>query len=1068
VLASALLVWAQANTGSISGQIVSQSGGPVPNAAVTVTNINTNASLRVVAGADGSFTVVSVPPGTYRVTVDNPGFRTLIREDVQVVAATPARLELTLEPGAQGEVTRVHAESEASTAQTDSGEVSHPFPTKTVEDLPILDRNVEQIPELATGITPPEALVDPVFDPQRSRQYSVNGQGEIGAIYQNRRMDGLQNVEPYTGVTTRVPANQDIQAFNVITANPKPQYGWSGGSVEPYSTRTGTVGQIHGSLFEFNSFSWLMARNVFNTSPSPAPTYAFNQFGGTIGAPVIKDKLFFFGSYENDLMRGRNTQLFSVPTPAFRAGNFTAVPGTVLGGAIPAGSISPVASALLPFIPTPNLPGIANNYVTNLPFHDDVQRFDGRVDLRATEKTSAFARYGYTRGYALDASPINLIGTSPEGKTGAHNAALSLTHVFGVATTGEGRIGYQRYQDNVYAANNPIGLGIANLPTSALPSIAIAGLPPIGSFLGYPAFANSSTGLPLLGPSIGAPVGIDNTIEYATNWTHIHGRHTFTAGASIWQIRSDGFRSSPFSPAGEFVFSGTGPSAGIPFAGNSAGGFFPGAFGSFLTGTPSLVGVSNTLITPAERTRYYEGFVGDAIKLTSHFTIDLGVRYDVFAPPSVSRSGGAAIFDPFSNSLRIAGFGIDKLGGVRYDTDNIAPRIGFAFSPTTRTVIRGGYGISYFPPTLAFSSGYLNPISASAQTGIIGSATPAGTFSTLPTAIPFAAGTGGVITPAPNSTFAFGTTTPSTPYVQTYSLMVQQDLHAGALLSLAYVGSLGRSLPYSREFNAATGGVGLSGLPLLAPFGRTASTVYRDYGLTSNYNSLQANLRKTFGHYIALTGSYTYSKAMDHGSNPFVPLVRSTSAEYGPADFDRTHILTISHLIQIPIGAGSHHWNSGFVGEAIGGWQLNGILRWATGTPFSILAAPTIPGTPYAYANVAGSVGRDASGGFNTAAFAAAPAGFMGDAGRNLLRGPGFRNYDLSLFRIFSFRERAKFELRGEAYNLTNSPYFANPVNFVGASNFGAFVQTLGTNGSLGNLSGLGNRQIHLVARVTF
>jgi hypothetical protein len=251
----------------------------------------------------------------------------------------------------------------------------------------------------------------------------------------------------------------------------------------------------------------------------------------------------------------------------------------------------------------------------------------------------------------------------------------------------------------------------------------------------------------------------------------------------------------------------------------------------------------------------------------------------------------------------------------------------------------------------------------------------------------------------------------------------------------------------------------------LAAFGRTASTIERGYGLNNNYNSLQVNLRKQFQHYISFIGSYTYSKALDYSSNPFVPIIGATPRNYGPADYDRTHIFSLSHVIQIPIGAGSGRLSSGRIGEALGGWQLNGIFRWATGTPFSVLADPAAcgcPGLPYAYANAVQPISSNAEAGFNPAAFAA-PSGSIGNTGRNILRGPGFKTYDLSLFRSFSLRERAKFELRGEAYNLFNTPLFANPVNVVGSANLGLITHTLSP-----NMINSNNREFHLAAKIIF
>ncbi|HZS50651.1 MAG TPA: TonB-dependent receptor [Bryobacterales bacterium] len=1077
---SSVVAWGQA-AGTISGKVISPSGAAVPEAAVSITNTGTGASQRVLTGPDGGFLVSGLAPGTYKVAVENPGFTTAVRENIQLAADSPVTLELVLEAGAPGQ-TKVEAQSSTSAVQDSSGQKSQLFGERQITDTPIIDRNRQQLQELVTGVTPPEAMLAPALDPQRNRQYSVNGQQALGVL-QSRKLDGSQNIETYLGISDHIPTNEAIQTFNVVTSNPRAMYGITAGSSEPVFNRTGT-NEIHGDVFEFNSFSWLRARPVFDNSPNPAPTYAFNQFGGSVGGPIVKNRIFFFGAYEGDIQRGQNTLITTVPTAAFRSGDFSGVPGLTLfnpatgtssgagrfpfvGNLIPASAISPMASALLPFIPLPNRPGTEDNFMRNVPFHNDGNRADGRVDFRASDHTSFFARYAFSRFFALDESPLgSLIGNTQEGNMHAHNGALNLTHVFSPGVTTEGRFSMYRYDDKLYgpSLNSPLAatIGVSNLPSSALPSILISGMAPIGTKLGYPTFISSMNGLPVIGPTAGFPgTSVNNDFEWTSNWNITRGRHNVNWGVDVWHIRSDGFRNPLFSPAGEFDF-GAG-ATGVPGVALAASGLFPSAFAAFLAGAPTQVGVQSFAVTPSYRTTYYSGFVNDVVRVGGRLTLDLGLRYDIFSPLSTRRAGDAAIYNPADNTLRLVGVdGVSDRGNVKYDFDNVAPRFGFALKLTDKTVVRGGYGITYFPAATMFAGGYLNPIAFTAQAGAPGSFAVAGGVISLPAPAAPSSATAGLIAAPPNQTFVFGPPHPETPYVQSYSVSVQQDFGANTLLDIAYIGSLGRELPFSREINFV--GPGATDFPLAA-FGRTASTIERGYGLNNNYNSLQVNLRKQFQHYISFIGSYTYSKALDYSSNPFVPIIGATARNYGPADYDRTHIFSLSHVIQIPIGAGSGRLNSGRIGEALGGWQLNGIFRWATGTPFSVLADPAAcgcPGLPYAYANAVQPISSNAEAGFNPAAFAA-PSGSIGNTGRNILRGPGFKTYDLSLFRSFSLRERAKFELRGEAYNLFNTPLFANPVNVVGSANLGLVTHTLSP-----NMINSNNREFHLAAKIIF
>jgi hypothetical protein len=300
-----------------------------------------------------------------------------------------------------------------------------------------------------------------------------------------------------------------------------------------------------------------------------------------------------------------------------------------------------------------------------------------------------------------------------------------------------------------------------------------------------------------------------------------------------------------------------------------------------------------------------------------------------------------------------------------------------------------------------------------------------------------------------------------TPYVQNFDFLIQHDLgRYGLIASVGYVGNLGRELPYSLETNAAAAGAGVLGQPFnTAQFGRTASTIERLTGLTSNYNSLQANLTKRFSQNLSFTMAYTYSRALDYGGglNPLLNNLNVPS-NYGPADFDRTHMFTLSHVWRLPIGADSNFLHEGVLGKILGPWQIDGVFSWVSGTPFTLTADPTLcncPGnTPTASAVVTGTstafIPVPTSFGFLPIpyqalnfAYTQPAANTFGNLGRNSVRGPGFANYNVSLFRSFVLHEQARLEFRTEAYNLTNSVHFANPVGNVSDANFGQSISTL-------------------------
>jgi hypothetical protein len=398
---------------------------------------------------------------------------------------------------------------------------------------------------------------------------------------------------------------------------------------------------------------------------------------------------------------------------------------------------------------------------------------------------------------------------------------------------------------------------------------------------------------------------------------------------------------------------------------------------------------------------------------------------------------------------------------------NVGPRFGFAYRPAGTTVIRGGYGISFFNGPLNFYAGsFLSNVGvASGITGGFGavagpgSGATGGTFAQLPSAQATPVGTAAI--PAPNVPVYFTPSDIRTPYVQQFNLMIEQDLgRYGLIGSVGYVGNLGRHLPYSRDLNAAAPGTGLAGMPFFQSFGRTGPVIQRSTGLNSNYNSLQATLSKRFAQGLSFTAAYTFSKSLDYGAGGLTPLLNNLDirSNYGPSDWDRPHMFTLSHVWEIPIGAGTSFLNEGWVGRLLGPWQINGLFRWVSGTPVTLTADPTLcncPGnTPTASTVVTGTnisiIPVPTFFGFLPVPFESLnfeftqpPPGTLGNLGRNSVRGPNFANYDVSLFRSFVVKEQTRLELRGEAFNITNTPHFANPVANVSSANFGQSLRTL-------------------------
>jgi hypothetical protein len=1057
LLLSAAGVWSQTVSGTLSGRVTSATGAGIANAAVTVTDSATNTSQKVLTGPDGTFTVSGLAPGAYRIVVETAGYKRTTQQNIELTAAGPATVSITLEAGNMNETVEIRGH--APVTQGQSGEVSIGLGTRTVRELPVIDRNHQELIGLFSGITPPVTPFDMVRDPERNRLFSSNGQEAWNNQF---GLDGVVNQEPFRNTAIRVQPVESLQQMNVATASQTMDKGFTGGANVMNLTRGGTNG-LHGSLFEFYSGNVLRTRPFYDTVGDSVPRYVHNQMGATLGGAIVPDRTFLFGSYEGLFDNGSNSVLSTVPTAAAIGGNFSGIPGLTLynpnsgsssgagrtpftGGVIPSSRINPTAAAIASFIPSPNLPGFYNNYLSAVPFRNHANRADGRLDQHFSDRTSAFVRYGYTNNWAAMGSPLgNVIGAGTRNRLLAQNAIVDFTHEITGAFITDFRFGYNRYDQkiNALADQGPLAglLGAGSLNNNLI-GINISGFSPIGAPAYLPEHA------------------VDNTFNWVWTFGWHRGVHNVKWGVDVRRNRSDGFTDtmwgSLFGPNGTAYF---GPGATLANgAALSPYGSFYNAFGGFLLGAPSQVGVVNYLTTPTIRQTQYGVWLGDTVQFMRRFTLDLGVRYEVYSPLEPRSAGGAAFFDPATNSFNFAGIGSTGMHGV-YDVNNVAPRIGLAAQITPRTVFRAGYSINYFQSPYMLS-GFMAPVTGAA-TGVQGTyavALAQGIFG------PTVSST----TPAPGSLVngaAAGnlpaTVVPrsvDTPYVQSFSAQLQQEFVRGTMLSVGYAGALGRHLSYIQELNAAMPGTGVAGLPF-ASLDRTASTLGYQNGLTSNYNSLQATLSKRFSEGLSFLASYTWSKALGYtGSNGLLLNPFDLRSNYGPLDYDRQHVLAISHLWELPFGL---HGNNRMA-SIIGGWQLNGVFMWSTGTPLTVTADPLTCACPgnTVFASMNGSPYLNSGFSYlNPGAFSAPGPGQFGTLGRGALRGPDGWNYNLSLFKNFRVAERVKLEIRGEAYNLTNSTHFANPVTNINSPAFGQTWNTAYT--------GFG-RQINLGLRATF
>lgn len=1010
-------------------------------ATVTFTSNATGAAQSATTDSSGGFTFNNLAPGTYRVSVRMRSGLQLGESSIEINPSNTNQVQVNFASSAAAPAARLELDGRSPTVQTHSAEVSRSYDSQTIRSLPVLDRQNQELITLMPGVTPPVVTQDRINDPQQTRSFNVNGQPAYSNLY---NVDGAYGNEPFRNRPARIAPDEAVQALEVRTSNYNAEFGISGGAWSSTLTRPGT-NAIHGSLFEFNTNSFFRTGRQLQAS-TQSTRFNQNQFGGTAGGALLPDRMFWFVSYEGRLQRGRQEAEATVPMAGLSSGNFSGFPGTAIynplsgsslgtgrtafpGNSIPASLVNPTAQQILRLIPAANAPGSYNNLVGSVPLLDDNHRLDGKIDHRFSEKSTGFFRYGFTQDSVDQGSLLGVVGGPLNAELRSMNAVGSYTHVFTTNFLAEARFGYSRYRNQIQPWGN-VGGTFAAFP-NGFPSINIAGFSP----LGLPADVPRKE--------------ISNIYDGALTMSYRSGMHALRFGINISELESNGFANPYFSPAGSFFF---GPGATLASTASAASLnaslLQANALAGFLTGTPSVAGVASYTMVPSYRQMQYSAFVTDTVTLMQRLYLELGVRYDIFSPPEPAQAGGAVSYDPTTNSVSALGLNGNTMRSMRTDVNNIAPRIGLAFRPAERFVFRAGYGIHYFD--LPFAMQPMNPITAGTQLGIAGGL---GTTSfTVPT-IPVTTGS-----TAANIPFLASPRTMSTPYFQTYSAMVQGDLGNGFLMDIGYVGNVGRQLPYRTPLIGQPGS-GVAGLPIA---GRTALTTTFDTGLTSNFNSLQFNLTKKFAAGLSITGAYTFGKALDYGTDLANPYNRQ--ANYGPADWDRTHVLSVSHDWRLPFGVSRKYFTSGRAARILGDWELTGVLRWATGNPFTVTADPLacaclgVQSVPANFTSAA-AVGVNGAASFDPTLFSTPTAGTFGSLSRNAFRGPDMFVYNAALFRNFAVSENMKIEFRGEVYNLTNTTNLANPITNLGMPGFGT---------SNGSVNGLAGRQFQVAARLLF
>jgi Carboxypeptidase regulatory-like domain/TonB dependent receptor len=1077
----------QAAYGTIIGTVTDTSDAAVAGAQITVTDLEKGTTQTVTTNASGYYSVAYLVPGKYKVTITLSGFKTFVQDDLPVLVGTSSTLNATLQVGEIKE--SVTASALPPMMETDRASVATDLSTVQIESLPLQGRNFTELELLLPGSSLNPWQHGQTENPQQGLQINSNGQLFSGT---NFMIDGMDNTDPVLGIIIINPPIDSVQETKATTSNFDPEYSQAGGAVIQVQTRSGT-NVFHGSLYEFLRNDVFEARDPFTQpSSSGVPPLRWNQFGGSIGGPIKKDKLFGFFDYQGTRQRNGGSLLTRVPTAAERTGDLSdlgvniydpttgnadgsgrvqfrdptrATASNPLGlNIIPQSRITAQAVNLLALLPLANLtPANAAdpNYIANGVQVFDTNQFDVRVDYNITSKLQLFGRYSYG-GYNLNTPGAfgkyggpQLNGLSFEGISDARNqnGVGSLTYELSPTLFTDVRFGVVRYR---------VFVSSPDASTQLATEVGIPGLndPNRKDTWGLPDLNINSTAGFQMGFQCNCPLDEEETeFQGANNWTKLHGNHTIKWGADI-RHRQNKRLPSDQHRAGVYSFNNGVTSDNVD--GTATGGL---GLAGFLLGSPDQFNRFAQISTDQQDVQwsmYY--YLQDTWRITPKLTINYGLRWDTWFADTSLNSGQGGRYDVSTNTVYIPGVGsVPTSGGVNTQYHNISPRLGIVYALTPKTIIRAGYGRSYFQgnfgwtfntlaadvypsivsqniPTLSSYFPVQFDSSAIPGTPSLGTAPPAAVFPTIPSSGQF---------PLPDGiSTANIPTDQKIPYVDSYSLMIERAVFKDATLSAGYVGNVGRHLNAGWGLNESIPGPGTDAnlrKPLYLKYGLTQGIFNKCDCFSSSYNALQVKFNKRFSSNYSVLASYTWSKTLDFGEWGTEANQYDYRANYGPAFFMRASIFTLGHVVQLPFGRGQHFGNDwGTAMNAIlGGWEWTGITTIESGLPFepsvsnaslnsSMSTRPDLVGDPYA------GVPKNASGWFNPSAFAVPAPYTFGNSGRNILRGPGVVLFNWGLDKNFTLTERLKLQFRWELFNTFNHANLALPNNDVTPGNSSA------------------------------
>ena len=1065
---------AAAQTAQIVGTVTDSSKAVVPGATITVVNVDTNDARVAVSNGLGQYSVPFLPSGRYNVRTELTGFQIVRRDGIVLETDQEVRVDVTLPAG---DLTEEVVVIGTPVLASDTSSVGQVVTAKAIADLPLNGRNFLQLARLATGVleapSGDRAAAGGAFVANGSR--AVLNSFMLDGVDNNARIVDQQN----SSNVVSQPSVDALAEFSIQTNNFSAEYGQAAGAIVNATIKSGT-NRFNGTAFEFLRNDAFDARNPF-APPTESKELNQHQFGGTLGGPIRRDRTFFFASWETTDERRGEDYLQTVPTAAERGGDFSGSlnaqgrpaviydpattapnpngPGFVrqafAGNRIPANRIHPTARRLIDMLPLPNLPDRVGNYAVTKDAHRLRHQLDTRVDHSFSTASKLYVRYSLTDRGDFVPGPYDppLIGSTffqqARKDQLSHNLAIGQTQVLGANRVNELRIGYNRIADDLFPLvtdQAPADFGFSGIPRVAgvtgLPRITIGGFSNIGEATFLPNFK------------------ISEVFQAGDTFSFLRGSHALKAGVNYRFIRS--FFNISDTARGAFTFSGGFTQNPLARTGTGSG------LADFLLGIPANASLSTGLAGDI-RYHYIAGYLQDDWRVSDRLTMNLGVRYEVFTQP-YERNGNQAnlLLDGYrliytgnrvppsipSTFTADVPEGVSSRSLMRTDTNNVAPRLGFAYKVTDRTVLRGGAGIFYGDHPTVGASGRLpaNPPFRVNVAYATDSITP---LVTLDSGFPADA-----LEPRFSPFLSFSAWDPDAPQAEAYhwNLNTQHEF-PWLVVEVGYTGSHGDKLSVNYNPNAPRPGPGSVASRRPNPqFGNISGVKFDS---ESDYHAGHIRVDRRFSGGLAIIGHYTYAKSIDLGGANFIagdtvyrdPL--NIELDRGLSSFDVRHNMVLSYIWDLPIGRGRRFdLGSGLLNAIVGGWQFNGITTARSGTPFTPVLSvnPAQSGHPRPDRVGDGNLSRgdrSADRWFDTSAFTAPVPFNFGNAGRNILTGPGVFNTDVGLFKRFLFSGLGggnEIQIRLEAFNVFNQPHYQNPDPTVDLPRGG---QIFGINGTM-------------------